>query len=319
MTASISDKASQITTDCVYRIATGVWPVGSKLPSLRQGTAIWDVDPLTIKRAYEALEARGLVRIAPRSGVYVRENAPVFDLRKNLQSLETLYLSVQDQIARDTGLSVVGAFRYLAQLAEQRADVAPECAFVECTTFQSQQLAGEVQRALNVPCSAIALDDLRSGRRLLLPSEGAIFTTGFHYADVSERLADSDVAVVQVAVQFMASRAREVVEGSDRFAVFCLESEQGELIAKEVALIADKPDHPSRVASVSPSEALRAVNVAAQGEMVLVSPSLWQSLPEDIRQRDRVLPYAYDFDTDAIRIMASAVGLPLGGAGCTFI
>ena len=87
MTVSITNKVSQVTTDCVYRIATGAWPAGSKLPSLRQGTAIWGVDALTVKRAYEVLETKGLVEIAPRSGVYVRDNASVVGLRKNLAHL----------------------------------------------------------------------------------------------------------------------------------------------------------------------------------------------------------------------------------------
>lgn len=316
MTNTITDKVSQITTDCVYRIATGTWAVGTKLPSLRQGTKLWNVDPMTVKRAYEALRVSGLVEIASRSGVYVRDNAPVYGLRKHLSTLDALYASVQSQISAETGLSVLGSFRYLAQLAEQRAAAAPECSFVECTAFQSKQLAQEVSRAINAPCAAVTLSDLVTGRRPVLPSDRVYFTTGFHHAEVSGFLGGSGPAVVQLTVKFSADCANSVVEAGKRFALFCLDSEQGDLIVDEVRALAGSPLIPARAASVAPEHAVAAVHETGADEAVLVSPSIWESLPPEVQGRPDVFAYEYGFDEGAVRVMASALGLPLGELGC---
>lgn len=315
-TAPTTDKTSQIVTDCVYRIATGVWPVGCRLPSLRQGAEIWGVDPLTVKRSYAALKARGLVEIAPRSGVFVRDNAPVFSLRRHRSMLESLFVSVQDRIAEETGLSTLGSFRYLARLAEHRSASAPECAFVECTEFQAGQLAAAVRDSIEIPCSAIRVDDLVSGRRPLMPSERTVFTTGFHHAEVAGALASMDVRVVQIAVRFSVARAVEVVAAGRGFAVFCLESEQGELVGEEVRSLAGSPAKPMRVVPVDPRGAAQAVASAEDGESILTSPTVWESLPLALRERAGVFAYAYGLDADAVRTIASAVGLPLGDAGC---
>lgn len=316
MTVSITNKISQITTDCVYRIATGAWAVGTKLPSLRQGTEIWNVDPLTVKRAYEALEARSLVEIVPRSGVYVRDNAPVYGLRRHLGALDALYASVKEQINRETGLSALGAFRYLAELAEQRASVDPECAFVECTAFQSRQLADEVARTVGVPCSGIALGDLSSGQRPMLPSERVVLTTGFHHSEVSELLCDADCSVLQIAVRFCPQRAADVVGAGERFVVMCLDAEQGALIADEVRSLVGRSRVAARAQSVTRTDAADAVAAAPAGEAVLASPSVWEAMTPEQREQGSVFPYAYSFDDSAVRIIATALGLPLGGTGC---
>jgi DNA-binding transcriptional MocR family regulator len=54
-------------------IGTGTLVVGDKLPSVRSLCASRRVSPATVLKAYEELEAKGLIESRPRSGYYVRE------------------------------------------------------------------------------------------------------------------------------------------------------------------------------------------------------------------------------------------------------
>ena len=60
-------------------IASGNLRSGERVPSVRQMCRERGVSPATAMRAYELLEARGLVETRPQSGYYVcaRKRAPV--------------------------------------------------------------------------------------------------------------------------------------------------------------------------------------------------------------------------------------------------
>jgi DNA-binding transcriptional MocR family regulator len=57
------------------QIAGGVLRPGDRLPSVRQACASRGLSPSTVFQAYHLLEARGLVRAAPRSGYFVAARA----------------------------------------------------------------------------------------------------------------------------------------------------------------------------------------------------------------------------------------------------
>jgi DNA-binding transcriptional MocR family regulator len=57
------------------QISAGVLRPGDRLPSVRQACASRGVSPSTVFQAYHLLEARGLVRAAPRSGYFVAARA----------------------------------------------------------------------------------------------------------------------------------------------------------------------------------------------------------------------------------------------------
>ncbi len=63
--------ADQIITEMRTRIASGVLPRGSKLPSERELAASFGVSPPTAREAYRGLASMGLVEIRHGSGAYV--------------------------------------------------------------------------------------------------------------------------------------------------------------------------------------------------------------------------------------------------------
>ena len=54
-------------------IITGVLPMGSKMPSVREVSASLTVNPNTIQRAYRELETEGYIVSVPGKGSFVEE------------------------------------------------------------------------------------------------------------------------------------------------------------------------------------------------------------------------------------------------------
>ena len=157
--ANGTPKTERIVKHCLYEIATGSFLPGRRLPSLREARELWSVNHLTVLRAYRRLEDLGLVRSVPRSGFFIADNTDVSGLSRHRSDLERSYERLSGRIAKE-GMSVVGAFRYLAQLAEARAQKEPECAFVECTAFQAQGHAQEIRERLGVPCLPLTTGEI---------------------------------------------------------------------------------------------------------------------------------------------------------------
>lgn len=62
-----------VTQEIGAMIRDGSLAAGDQLPSVRALSQSRKVSPATVLKAYEALEANGLVEARPRSGYYVRE------------------------------------------------------------------------------------------------------------------------------------------------------------------------------------------------------------------------------------------------------
>lgn len=64
-------------------MVTGVIQEGEKLPSVRAMAGTLAINPNTIQRAYEALEAEGYVYSVPGKGSFAAPNTGVDESRKN--------------------------------------------------------------------------------------------------------------------------------------------------------------------------------------------------------------------------------------------
>jgi DNA-binding transcriptional regulator YhcF (GntR family) len=94
----------------------GQWDAGDRLPSVREVAALEDVDRKTAAAAYRRLREEGLVRVEPRSGVYLREDGRPDGMdplgRLHLQWLEQTLAS-----AAELGLDSEGIRRLFQGLA----------------------------------------------------------------------------------------------------------------------------------------------------------------------------------------------------------
>lgn len=71
----------EIVANLTERIRGGEWLVGARLPSIRKLAHEFGVAPLTISRAFDRLEAEGLIGVIPNRGAFVNEQAaPIADI-----------------------------------------------------------------------------------------------------------------------------------------------------------------------------------------------------------------------------------------------
>ena len=69
----------QLHEQLTQRIATGVYPKGSRMPAVRELAAEAGVNPNTMQRALAQLETEGLVRTERTSGRYVTEDTELIE------------------------------------------------------------------------------------------------------------------------------------------------------------------------------------------------------------------------------------------------
>ena len=214
----MSSKRAVITESLRQRIVAalhlGSLRPGDRLPSLRDVGAEFDADPRTVMSAYRRLAAEGLVRVRPRSGVFVPHPAERSELL-----LPEVASWVVDVFVRGLSHGIVPT--ELGRQARACLDSAPvRVACVECNDDQIYSLCQQVERdygfeAVAVDLAAgIARGPLPRGSRGLADVD-LVLTTRFHAAE-AERLGRRlrrPVLVATLAPAFINEVSRMLVSG----------------------------------------------------------------------------------------------------------
>lgn len=231
--------------------------------------------------------------------------------------MEQIYDRVVEEIGDQSEFSILGTLRYLARLAEVRAADDPDCVFVECTRFQTESYARQVTAQLEIPCAAVTTADL-AGDYALGGAVRVVLTTAFHYAEVA---AAAPGHVVQtVPVQWMPQLTPGWLDALHELVIFCLDAEQGDLVAREVAVDLSLDRGVSVTARAETANGigdaltdfLGSSHHPTPGRSAMLSPTLWSAADSEWTQCARVMPYGYDIADAAWHDIAAAVGLPLG-------
>lgn len=304
---------ASLVTHCIYEIATGVWPSGQQLPSIRQAEQEWGVDRRVVMRAYHRLSEIGLVDAKGRSGFFVCEGAELGRLARHRYETENLYARVAGMIREDTDLSVLGVFRYFAQYAEQQAKASPEVAFVECSDAQADGHAREVSSRLGIPCQPLTTSVI-GGKRSRVPAHvRTLLVTGFHYGEINA-LADANLRVVSVPIGVSRDALAMLPARPSELLILEYDETEGESIQRDIRQLDGQLR--TRVLVVSDVNAslaeLCVAGAMREGVMPALSPRVWRDAEECWRQDARVVLIEFLIRSDAWPRLADAIGLPLG-------
>lgn len=180
----------------VSGVYLGFWHAGERLPSIRAIADSESVDRKTVAAAYRRLEIEGLVRVHPRSGVYLRTSR-FPEAAGPLERLHRRWLETTYERAGALGLDSRTILRLIIAVAETERHAIP---VVECDLAQSETIASELRQRLSlnaVPC--VVQGDL-------IPiATGAPFviTTPYHRGEIAARVSDRPIVEVTLALDTM--------------------------------------------------------------------------------------------------------------------
>ena len=309
------NKAEAVVRHCVYMMATGKWLPGFKLPSVRGAEEEWGLNRLTVQKAYQHLVERGLVECRAKSGYYVTDRGATRLLSQHRFELENLYEKLVGVIRQSSDFSPFAVFRYMSRLSEMRTAERPDCAFVECTGIQSRGHADEIRMRLGVPVMPLTTQEIGSQPDRLPREIRTIFTTLFHYDELSSLKQDSELELIAVPIEVSPTLIEEM--GQRQGKTFLLETEESmaKHIAHDALEMMQSCDLQVEVVNdldrSLQSHVDRLVTSPAE-DVVLLSPRHWGSVEPSIREYPFIKPVSFSIAENAWSGIAEAIGMPLG-------
>jgi DNA-binding transcriptional regulator YhcF (GntR family) len=207
------DKASglpiylQIKHQVVYLLALGRLTAGSMLPSIRQLATTLGVTTATIRHAYAALEADGLVVSYPGKGVLVAELSG--DARERVTQRQAALVDLfASALARARSLGYTDEeMRAALTRAVSRAEERRHIAFVGAEPEFLERYVPFLREALldlEIDVAGVSLQDVREhGEAVLTPlaPPWCVATLVRSYAEVLQRLRSSAIPIVGLALE----------------------------------------------------------------------------------------------------------------------
>lgn len=189
--------ATRVMSGLVEKIATGVYPVGSVLPSCRKLATELGVNKNTVTRAFGMLKESGLVKALPGEGMLVLKRPSVDrkDARRKTVALlnEVLYQSRVMGIGAEQVRAI-----FEECLAEWYKSAQLSMALVECNQYDAVSLANHIRRELGLPVSTVLLPDFEAAPDSYVQRHDLVITTFYHLAEVRAVLRPDDHSRVVV-------------------------------------------------------------------------------------------------------------------------
>ena len=307
----LDNKVDGLVTHCLYLIATGKWTTGMRLPSIRQAETMWNLNRLTVQKAYRRLEEMGLVHSRVKSGYFVCENEHLEEISRHRYALDNFFRDVAGRIWGDLELSALGVFRYMAQVAEMEFADRPEHAFAECTQLQAEGHAREILQRLQLPVMSFASGDIQ-GKRSRIPGHiRTLFTTYFHYHELQDIESAGDIDVVAVPIEVSPSIRQQLSKFKGRASFVEIEDVQATRISEDSMSFLDNLNLETHVVS-DVEQALESQVAEDPDGIILLSPRLWGTVSESWRTHPAVNLVEFRICPSAWPMIAQRAGLPLG-------
>jgi GntR family transcriptional regulator len=257
-------------------LALGKLRPGDLLPSIRQVEDALGVGRMLVRKAYQQLQAAGLVRVIHGRGAVVTGQA-----RANghvTAKAEALIQRLLTELRRD-GLDPVSFARILHQRLMAEDARVPRILCVDSSDVLARELGRQIQQALGVHVRSMGLPRLRR-QRGSIASETQVLVDYYYLADVRRILKGRAGGIYPVSWDYDAAfleRVRSLPIGSRILLLFFARSlkEQGTLLAIEALL--DRLEEREFKVDVKAVETVRplAKLTRSRYEAVIVSNRVW--------------------------------------------
>lgn len=173
------------------RIRNGEYPVGSRLPTVRELAHELGINKNTAVRAYQALRRKGYLDLGRGRGAFVRSIEP---LAAAANSRWLLKLDQLIEYAKEQSLSrsvVMHEFSASVNRVYGEGSGELRIAFVECNPPDIEMLADQISAAIGRRLQGVMLDELVAHPEETAARFDLIVTTFFHLGEVSWALPET--------------------------------------------------------------------------------------------------------------------------------
>lgn len=275
-----------------YQIATGSLRAGDALPALRQAAEDWGVNLHTVRHAYAALAADGLVQTTAPRGTIVIGTRPVGEARAFAHEM---ILEARTRF----GVSPHELSELVSAAGRESTRAASDTLYVvECSDTQASDLARQIEKRWQVSALPWSLE--RDGE----PPSAPTVATYFHYNDIRRRWPTRFSSVrfasirpdPQLATRLARAGTIQLIER---------DADMARNIAADLltAIGADRFVIETRVLG-DPGAAL----ADGTADVILFAPRIWGSLTSTERTDPRAVEIRYIFDDDEISRVAKEMG-----------
>ncbi|HEX6203106.1 MAG TPA: GntR family transcriptional regulator [Thermoanaerobaculia bacterium] len=288
----------QIAEHLRYAIATGALAPGERLPAVRAAAERWSVNLHTVRRAYSALAAEGLVEIRGARGTVVRQRPP---RRAAPTALDAFLEEVVARGRAEHGLAPPELAWRLQRWP--RTAQGPVVHFLECSLSQAAGHAAEIAAAFAVEARGAAFPSLDH------PPDGAVVATYFHYNDLRVRWPAALPHIRFVAIRPDPSLVDRLPaarrDGRVRLLLCETDAAKAASIAADLSLLLPASSYRIEPRAVRDAGEL----LAAKGRTpLLFSPRVWDRLGESQRADPRAFEVRYLIPPDELDALARHFG-----------
>ena len=275
-------KAADIAQRCIYKIATGKWPPGTKLPSVRKAEKLWAVNRLTVLSAYQELEKTGLVVSKDRSGYYVSGIQSGLTEGPHWQKL---YDEVEQLIRKHTDTDLEYIFRLFGSIAADKAKADPVYAFLECSEQQAGDHANEIYQRFGMYIKPVCLPE--DNEPDLPKSVTTLLTTGFHIKEVMTLGQLTGRKVANVPIEIDPKSLDAVLKKWKKAIVVEQEGAMSSSITQDIRAMEYKAQI-QQVLLRTDGPRLEEVPYLHPEAIILLSPRVWGMASHQLRKHERV-------------------------------
>lgn len=289
----------QLRDRIVSGLYLGRWAPGERLPSIRDVADAENVDRKTAAAAYRRLQVEGLVRVRPRSGVYLRSTEP----EKSggpLERLHRRWLEKAYEGARTIGLDTGTMLRLIQAVAYVERQPIP---IIERDATQAEAIADELGSRLGIQAFPVILDDFDPGDPAVA-SAPFFVTTPYHGAAVRRQAGQRAVVEVSCAREFAEEMQRRANAG--RLLIIAPSSDTAERLRRAVRHGEIVPsDIASRVTVESEREA--ALHAAREADAILIWPGTSHDVERELASYNPVTPSRCVSDDSVVRVRSAVL------------
>ena len=283
---------TQLAEEIRYRIATGAIEIGTKLPPVAEGAALWNANLHTVRKAYAELAREGIAEMQRGRGTFVTalpiDTGSVMDPAAKA-GLASFLNWISSHAQRTFGLDRETLAELLV-VPPQGLKAEKRLSFVECSSSQSQHHASEISNAWDVRTTGWSLewDDE--------PPPGPFVATYFHYNDIRRRWPHRMVDANFVSIHPAAGLQAKIETYSEasapvRIMLYELSETMGRSIAADLEAGQSKDGIAiqAQVVDGEPKD-IRIISNA----LYLFPPRLWWVLSQDQKDAPNVMEIEYE-------------------------